>query len=120
MAITTVITGVLLLALGLGGFIGTGSAHYTALIPSVFGLIIGVCGLLAQNPARRALVMHIAVTVGTLGFLGSIVQFLKGVTGEAMQTRPVAVESQGFMALITGIFVALCVNSFIKARRERA
>lgn len=118
MAITTVITGILLMALGLGSFVGTGSTHMTALIPMWFGLPILICGLLAQNPARRA--MAIAVTIGALGFLGSLVQFLKGVNGEAMTTRPIAVESQGVMALITAIFVGLCVQSFIKARKARS
>jgi len=120
MAITTVITGILLMALGLGSFVGTGSTHMTALIPVWFGLPILICGLLAQNPARRAMVMHIAVTIGTFGFLGSIVQFLKGVNGEAITKRPIAVESQGVMALITAIFVGLCVQSFIKARKARS
>ncbi len=120
MAITTVITGVLLIALGVGGFVGTGSTHMTALIPAWFGLPILICGLLANNAARRALVMHIAVTIGLLGFLGSLVQFFRGVNGPAMQERPIAVEAQGVMVLITGIFVGLCVQSFIKARRGRS
>ena len=120
MAITTVITGVLLIALGVGGFVGTGSEHMTALIPAWFGIPILICGLLANNPARRAMVMHIAVLLGTIGFLGSIVQFLKGVNGEAMQIRPIAVEAQGVMALITAIFVGLCIQSFIKARKARS
>ncbi len=119
MAITTVLTGVLLIALGAGSFIGTGSAHKTALIPALFGLPILICGLLAQNPARKALAMHIAVAIGIIGFVGSLVSFLKGVNGPAMQTRPVAVEAQGFMALITALFVGLCIQSFIKARRSR-
>jgi len=119
MAITTVLTGVLLIALGLGSFVGTGSEHKTALIPALFGLPILICGLLAQNAARRAMVMHIAVLIGTLGFLGSIFGFIKGVNGEAMRTRPIAVEAQGVMALITAIFVGLCVQSFIKARKAR-
>jgi len=119
MAITTVLTGVLLVALGAGGYIGTGSEHKTALIPALFGILILICGLLAQNAARRATVMHIAVLLGTLGFLGSIVGFLKGVNGEAMRTRPIAVEAQGVMALVTAIFVGLCVQSFIKARKAR-
>lgn len=119
MAITTVLTGVLLIALGLGSYVGTGSEHKTALIPALFGLPILICGLLAQNATRRATMMHIAVVLGTLGFLGSIFGFLKGVNGEAMRTRPLAVEAQGFMALITAIFVGLCVQSFIKARKAR-
>jgi NAD/NADP transhydrogenase beta subunit len=120
MANTTVLIGVLLIALGLTGFIGTGMEHKTALIPAAFGLAILVFGMIARNPARRALAMHIAVTVGLLGFIGSGVSFLKGVNGPAMETRPVAVYAQGVMALITLIFVILCVRSFIQARRARA
>ena len=120
MAITTVLTGVLLTALGVGTYFGTGSEHKTALIPAAFGIPILICGLLAQNAARRAMVMHIAVLLGTLGFLGSIFGFLKGVNGEAIRSRPLAVEAQGFMALITAIFVGLCVQSFIKARKARS
>ncbi len=119
MAITTVLTGVLLIALGLGSFVGTGSEHKTALIPALFGLPILICGLLAQNAARRAMVMHIAVLIGTLGFLGSLFSFIKGMNGDAISTRPIAVEAQGVMALITAIFVGLCVQSFIKARKAR-
>ncbi len=120
MAITTVLTGLLLIALGVGGYVGTGSEHKTALIPVAFGLPILLLGFLARNPARRALAMHIAVTIGLLGFLGSIVGFIKGLNGPAMQTRPTAVYAQGIMALVTGVFVAMCVNSFIHARRSRA
>ncbi|MCU1262604.1 MAG: hypothetical protein JWO80_5489 [Bryobacterales bacterium] len=120
MATTTILTGILLIALGLGSYVGTGSEHKTALIPAAFGLPILILGFLARNPARRALTMHIAVTVGLLGFLGSLVSFVKGVTGEALQSRPVAVYAQGAMVLVTGIFVAMCVNSFIQARRSRA
>lgn len=119
MATASIVTGLLLIALGLGGYIGTGSEHKTALIPIAFGLPIALLGFLARSPARRALFMHIAVTLGLLGFIGSLVQFLKGVNGPAWQERPIAVEAQGAMALITGIFVAMCVNSFIKARRSR-
>ena len=119
MAITTVLTGILLIALGLGGYVGTGSEHKTALIPVAFGLPILILGLMAQNPKRRALTMHIAVTLGLLGFIGSLIQFLKGINGPAMQERPIAVEAQGTMALITAIFVGLCVRSFIKARVAR-
>ncbi len=120
MATTTVITGIILIALGLGGYVGTGSEHKTALIPAAFGLPILVLGFLAREQARRALTMHIAVTLGLLGFIGSLVGFIKGVTGTAIQSRPAAVYAQGIMALVTGVFVAMCVNSFIQARRARA
>ena len=52
--------------LGLAGYFGTGSKHPTALIPTWFGLALGICGFLAISPSesRRKLFMHINVTIG--------------------------------------------------------
>jgi uncharacterized membrane protein (UPF0136 family) len=122
MATTTIVTGALLIILGVIGFVGTGSTHPTALIPAGFGLILAICGFLAKAPARKKLMMHIAVTVGLLGFLGTVMGLVKVVRMVAGETiaRPEAAQSQAVMAFICGIYVALCVNSFIKARRARA
>jgi hypothetical protein len=122
MPTTTIVTGVLLIVLGLFGFIGTGSEHYTALIPAGFGIALAICGFLAKAPERKKLFMHIAVTLGLLGFLGTVMGIVKVVRMAAGETiaRPEAAESQAVMAFISLIFVALCVNSFIKARRARA
>ena len=63
MARVTLLFAVLLIALGLVGFLGTGSLHPTALIPTWFGLALGIGGLLAISPSesRRKLFMHINV-----------------------------------------------------------
>lgn len=114
--------GAALIVVGLVGFFGTGAEHKTALIPAVFGLLLVILGALARNPAKRALFMHIAVVVGLLGFLGSISGVVKVIRmlGGATIERPAAAEAQTAMALLTGLFVAMCVRSFIAARRERA
>jgi hypothetical protein len=123
MAKLTIGFGVLLILLGIVGFVSTGSAHPTALIPSAFGLLLAVFGILAktEDAKKRMLWMHIAVTVGLLGFLFTIpglidvIRMARGVTVK----RPAAAEEQAVMWLICGIFVALCVRSFINARRSR-
>jgi multisubunit Na+/H+ antiporter MnhF subunit len=122
MPTTTIVTGLLLIALGILGFVSTGSQHPTALIPCAFGIAIGICGFLAKAPARRKLFMHIAVTLGLLGFLGTVSGLVKVIrmAGGATIERPEAAEAQAVMAFITLFFVALCINSFIKARRARA
>jgi hypothetical protein len=80
MARVTLLFAVLLIALGLVGFLGTGSLHPTALIPTWFGLALGIGGLLAISPSesRRKLFMHINVTIGLLGFLGAAVEAVRG------------------------------------------
>ena len=50
MARVTYVFGILLIALGLIGFWGTGSIHSTALIPTWFGLALVAGGILAISP----------------------------------------------------------------------
>ena len=72
MAILTIVFGVLLAAVGVGGYVETGSVHPTALIPCWIGLVLVVCGLLANtgDVKRRALWMHVAVDGGAAGLSG--------------------------------------------------
>jgi hypothetical protein len=121
MAKVTLVFAVLFIALGVTGFVTTGSSHYTALIPAALGLLLGIFGLLAlsPNPSRRKLFMHINVTLGLLGFLGTamgLVQWFRMLAGAAVKNPP-ATESKAIMALLCLLYVVLCVRSFISARR---
>ncbi|GGH09648.1 hypothetical protein [Silvibacterium dinghuense] len=124
MAKLTITFGVVLIALGIFSFLITGHHYPTSLIPAGFGLLLAIFGALANSDdaKKRMLHMHIAVTIGLLGFLGtakSIVDYI-----EMMQGRqflfPAAVEEKAAMAVLLLIFVLLCVRSFINARRARA
>jgi hypothetical protein len=123
MARLTIGFGVVLMVLGAWGFVGTGSTHPTALIPAYFGLALAWSGALANSAdaKRRMLWMHIAVSAGLLGFLGSgvmaVIEVSKAHGGPL--AHPIAVESQAAMALICLVFVGLCVRSFVAARRDR-
>ena len=122
MATTTIGFGVVLIVLGLAGFLGTGSEHYTALIPAVFGLLLAILGAMARDEKRRKMAMHIAVMIGLLGFLGSASGLFKLgalLSGEAVE-QPMAVASKSIMAVLMLAYVAMCVRSFIEARRRRA
>ena len=119
----TIVFGVLLLVLGVACYVGTGSSHPTALIPASFGLVLVVLGFLANNDdaKKRMLWMHIAVTVGLLGFLATVpaifqtIQISRGVD----YPRPVAIEEKAGMSLLCLLFVSFCVRSFVNARRAR-
>jgi fucose 4-O-acetylase-like acetyltransferase len=122
MAKMTISFGVVLIVLGVWGFVATGSTHPTALIPTWTGLALAISGALArtEDAKRRMLWMHVAVTVGLLGFLGAgsraIIEWVK--TNGAPLAHPVAVVDQAAMAVICLVFVLLCVRSFIVARRS--
>ena len=110
---TTILFGVLLIATGLAGDFGTGAEQKTALIPSGFGVVLLVCGLLASNENRRMLAMHIAVLFGLLGAIGVIPTLLK-----EGQPRAALVAKTVTLVLCV-VFVGLCVRSFITARKAR-
>jgi hypothetical protein len=121
MARVTLLFAVLLIALGLVGFLGTGSVHSTALIPTWFGLALGIGGLLAISPSesRRKLFMHINVTIGLLGFLGAAVEAVRGCLHAAsagLAPDQIALASKLTMSGLMLIYVLLCVRSFINAR----
>ena len=83
-------------------------------------MVLAVLGWLSRDDKRRKLVMHIAVVVGLLGFAGSVSgvpKLFRMLDGEDI-ARPAAAISQSIMAVLTGFFVALCVKSFIDARRN--
>jgi len=124
MAKVTLLFAALLIALGLAGYLGTGSEHPTALIPAWFGLALGVFGLFAISPneRRRKLFMHINVTIGLVGLIGAIASALHGYGhARSLGVDPdyKALAAQLTMAGLLLIYVNLCVRSFIQARRSR-
>ena len=123
MAKMTVGFGIALIVLGVVSFILTGNKFPTSLIPAVFGIMLLALGRMAESPdaKRRMLFMHIAVTIGLLGFLAtasSLVSFVQLIQGKTFP-YPAAVEEKAAMATLMLIFVILCVRSFIAARRGR-
>jgi hypothetical protein len=123
MAKLTIAFGILLILLGVAGYVYTGSIHPTALIPSGFGLAFVLFGVMANTEIskKRMLWMHISVTVALLGFLGTIkadidtIRLSRGVEFP----HPAAVLEKGAMSLLCLLYVLFCVRSFIAARRAR-
>jgi hypothetical protein len=113
----TIGIGVLLIALGLIGYLPEQKSA-TALIPAGFGLVLVVLGVVALQEGMRKHAMHAAVLVGLIGLIGAGVMATKaGLSGNI--ERPLAFGMQVAMALTCGVFVGLCVKSFIDARRRR-
>jgi len=122
MAKVTLLFAVLLIVLGLAGYFGTGSLHPTALIPTWFGVALGIFGLLAMSPseARRKLFMHINVTIGLVGFVGATIEAIRGygaARSAGLDPDMIALGSKLTMAALLLFYVLLCVRSFIDARR---
>ena len=124
MAKVSIVFGILLVALGMVGYYGTGSVYPTALIPLWFGLPLGVFGFLAISPSegRRKLYMHLNVTIGAIGLIFSLWAALHGyglARSQGLDPDMKELAAKLTMAGLMLIYVNLCVRSFIAARRSR-
>jgi uncharacterized protein YacL len=123
----TVLIGLMLLLVGLGGFgfsyAKEGVAHYTALIPAVLGVLILFFGMMSIfKDSLRKHMMHGALLVALLGVLGTVMGPVKAVlmaTGGAVASSPTAIASQTITFILCLVFIIFGVRSFIVARRNR-
>jgi len=120
MAKITVAFGVVLVAISLGFWLMMGRVDMAAPHPAGVGLVLILCGVLAntENAKQRMLWMHIAVTMGLIGFLitgiRAVVQMVRGAIAV-----PLAFDERVVVAIVCLVYVVLCVRSFIAARRSR-
>ena len=122
MAWPTLICGALLVLVGIVGY-GTSEVQpppMTALIPAFFGAALVVCGALAFKDNLRKHVMHLAAMIGLVGAIGGFMPLIRQVnkTGEFDPTKKSAVAGE-LMILVCVVFVGMCVNSFIQAKKAR-
>lgn len=126
MARPTLICGALLVLIGLVSYgtaepkPGQTAVSPTALIPAFFGIALVLCGALAFNEKLRKHVMHLAAMVGLLGALGGFMPIVRQIsnTGTFDPTKKSAIAGE-LMIVVCVVFVGLCVNSFIQARKAR-
>ena len=102
----------------------------TALIPAIIALVLIACVLVAEaKPALHKHVMHLAATVGLLGLVMSAkkvlpavseMNWLKNAPNGIIHASSLKPAVMFFSAGLLFIFVALCIVSFINARKEMA
>lgn len=110
----TQIVGVVLVVLGLTGYI-VGDPHWTALLPAVLGAAILVAGVVAQLVDAHQHAIHAALVLALLGGLGSLrqlVALLGGDTGIAPVFGTITL-------VVCAVYIALGVRSFRAARKAR-
>ena len=132
MAPLAILFGVLMIILG-GGLYATSvtrgvywqgeeGAHVmiralTALIPAGFGLLLIVLGLIARAGANKTRMhaMHVAALLGLLGVALPLWRVIKAMTADTA-IDPLPVGGNIAMIVLCGVFLALCIRSFIEAR----
>jgi len=114
---TTRLCGFLLIAIGVIGYVGTGAASLTALIPALVGAVLLILALAGRNADVRRHVMHAAVVVALLAIAGTLPRLAPAL--QAGDVRRPAVIAQLAMVLVLTFYVVMGVRSFIAARRAR-
>jgi len=123
MAKTAIGLGTLLILLGILGYVSAGTHGFSPLLPALLGFLISLFGLFAltDDAKKRMLFMHVAVTIGLIGFLitvWSIVEYVQMLRGHQFP-HPVVVEEWAATSAVLLLFVLLSIRSFISARRTR-
>ncbi|MCH8476127.1 MAG: hypothetical protein LAT55_12975 [Opitutales bacterium] len=103
---------VILILLGVLLFGTSDDKSMTALIPTFFGIAALVAGILAvAKPDLRKHAMHIAAVVALIGSAPLIMGLVRVLKND------LATGGMILMGIISIAFLALCVRSFINARK---
>jgi hypothetical protein len=122
MPIVSIVMGALLVGLGFYGYTASEPEHQsvTALIPAFVGGPLILCGLIALKESMLKHGMHAAAMFGVLGFLAAAGRTGMVAAKGGLDLSKLGTQSLLAMTGICAVFVALCVRSFIDARRRRA
>jgi len=122
MAKLTIWVGVLLVLISVGFWLATGRAEMAALHPGGVGVLLILSGLLAntESTKQRMIWMHIAVTLGLIGFLTTGIRAVISLVKGTISVNPLGFDERVVISLVCLIYVGLCVRSFIAARKARA
>ena len=110
----TTLYGLFMVIWGISISLISGSSSITSMIPAFIGVPLAFIGFISMiKPTFRKALMHIAVVIGVIAFLGGL-DFFRG-----MFNNYYAGLSK-LMLLITGfVYVYFCVQSFIFVRRQK-
>lgn len=116
-----IVTGVLLIILGVASRLLSESPSVTVLIPAFLGAGFAVAGLVALRAGARKHAMHAAALLALLGIIGgaaALVQLPALLSGGEV-ARPLAVAARSLTCAICAVFLVLAIRSFVVARLLR-
>ncbi len=119
MPMKAIVAGVILVLIGLGGYVISSFESPTALIPAAIGAILWMLGMGARRETLRKHLMHAAAAVALLGLVPSLIR-LSGVLVTGTVTNPVALVAQALTALVCLWFLLAAIRSFVAARRSQS
>lgn len=119
---TAIICGILLIVVGLAGYlygVAADRISMTALIPAAIGVVLALLGIAARrNEGPRKHLMHGALVIALLGFLATAGRFISKLM--ANDAGPASVGAADVSTIATALiclaFIVLGIRSFGAAR----
>lgn len=115
-----IVLGIALVVLGIGAYVLSDFASITALIPTLFGVLVVILGVVGrQQPDRQRLAAYGIGLLAVLGVLGStrgIPAIIALLTGESVDST-IAAVSQGAMIVVCLVLLAAVIQ-FIRETHD--
>ena len=123
MPAVTIGYGLLLILLGVAGYLlghptpPAVAVSKTALIPAAFGVVALILGLVAMKggPARKH-AMHGAAMLSLIGFVIPMGRLIGSIAKGTLDLTKLGPQANLTMAVLSLVFLVLCIRSFIAAR----
>ena len=116
MPLITLVTGGLLIGCWLIGAVASGLRDLEVMVACLFGGLLLVTGFLAREGDLRKLSMHLAAVLGLIGAIASLALLIRA----KPDVSKAAVIIHTITMILCAEYVALCVASFVKARKAMA
>ena len=110
--------GIVLVVVGVGAYVLSDFASVTALIPTFFGVLIAVLGVIGRQTDRHRLAAYGIGLLAVLGVLGStrgIPDIIALLSGESVDST-IAAVSQGAMIVICLVLLAAAIQVVLDTR----
>ena len=113
-----IVVGIALAVVGVGAYVVTDFASFTALIPALFGVVFVALGRVGIETGRERVATYALGVLSILGIGGStrgLAELPALVSGGSVES-PTAVASQGLMALLCLVVLATVAMSLFSDR----
>lgn len=113
-----IVLGLALIILGVGAYVLSDFASITALIPAIFGVLIGLLGVVGRQTDRDRLAIYgigVLAVLGVLGSIRGIPDVIALLAGESVESV-IAAVAQGAMIVICLVLLAAVGKYVVDAR----
>lgn len=114
----SIVLGLALIILGVGAYVLSDFASITALIPAIFGVLIGFLGVVGRQTDHDRLAIYgigVLAVLGVLGSIRGIPEVIALLVGESVESV-IAAVAQGAMIVICLVLLAAVGKYVIDTR----